>query len=460
MSSPGTASERAVVPLVAASTLLTLMTFTAPLATVRSISATLETGVDGQAWILSSMSVGLAALLLSSGTIADDLGRRRTLVAGLVLMALGSLVCAVAPSTLVFVLARVAQGVGGAAITAAGLGTIAHTFPVGPARAAASGVWGASVGAGIAVGPLVSAASDRWASWRDVYVLLAVVAAVLAWLTQRHVAESRSPVPRGIDVWGVVLLASGLSSLLAALVESRHGAGTTLVVLAVVGLGLLGGFVVVEARVAAPMIELSLLRVPAFRAATIGAVATGLGPVALFSYLVGFSGAALVWSPWKSSVLLLAWSGTSVVFALLARRLPPSFSGSAQLAWGLGAVAVGLVSLTGLTTDVGWARFLPGLLLAGVATGIINAALGREAVASVPPGRGAMGSGANNTARYLGAAIGVTIVAVVVAGGSDGPSDLVAGWNVAAIVTGVFCALGALAIVASGPRRSPARAAT
>lgn len=456
MSSPGTTTERAVVPLVAASTLLTLMAFTAPLATVRSISATLETGVDGQAWILSSMSVGLAAMLLSAGTIADDLGRRRTLVAGLALLALGSLVCAVAPSTLVFVLARVAQGVGGAAITAAGLGTIAHAFPAGPARAAASGVWGASVGAGIAIGPLVSAASDRWASWRDVYVLLAVAAVVLAWLTQRHLAESRSPSPRGIDVGGVVLLASGLSCLLAALVESRHGASAALVVLTAVGIGLLALFVVVEARTAAPMIELALLRVPAFRAATIGALATGLGPIALFSYLIGFSGAALGWSPLTSSVLLLGWSATSVVFALLARRLPVSVSGSAQLAWGLAAVAVGLGSLTGLGTDVGWERLLPGLLLAGAATGIINAALGREAVASVPPGRGAMGSGANNTARYLGGAIGVTIVAVVVAGGGDSPAQLVSGWNVAAIVTGTFCALGALAIALTGPRRSPA----
>lgn len=455
MSSTGTTSDRAVVPLVAASTLLTLMTFTAPLATVRSISTSLETGVDGQAWILSSMSVGLAALLLSAGTIADDLGRRRTLVAGLVLVAMGSLVCAVAPDTLVFVLARVAQGVGGAAITAAGLGTIAHTFPAGPARAAASGVWGASVGAGIAIGPLLSAASDRWASWRDAYVVLAVVALLLAWLTHRHVAESRSPAPRGIDVGGVLLLASGLSCLLAALVESRHGVGAALVVLTVVGLALLSAFVVVEARTAAPMIELSLLRVPAFRAATLGAVATGLGPIALFSYLIGFSGAALAWSPWKSSLLLLTWSATSVVFALLARRLPASVSGGTQLAWGLAAVAVGLVSLTGLTTDVGWTRFLPGLLLAGVATGIINAALGREAVASVPPGRGAMGSGANNTARYLGAAVGVTIVAVVVAGGGDAPSSLVDGWNVAALVTGAFCALGAAAIALDGCTSAP-----
>ncbi|WP_229052364.1 MFS transporter [Aeromicrobium sp. Leaf350] len=455
MTSPAAPAERAVVPVVAAGTLVTLMTFTAPLATIGSISKSLETGAGGQAWILSSMSVGLAALLLSAGAVADDVGRRRTFVIGLAVIAVASLVCVAAPDTLTFVLARVAQGVGGAAVTAAGLGTIAHAIPVGPARAAATGVWGASVGAGIAIGPLLSAVSDRWASWRDVYVLLAVASALLAWLAHRYVEESRSPTPRGIDVWGSVLLGSSLSCLLAALVESRTGeVGPQVWALAAVGLALLVLFVVVELRSAAPMIDLGLLRVPRFRAATIGAVATGLGPIALFSYLIGFAGAALDDSVLASALLLLGWSGTSVVFALLARRLPPTWSGSAQLGWSLVAVAVGLVSLTGLTTDAAWWRLLPGLLLAGIATGVLNAALGREAVASVPPGRGSMGSGANNTARYLGAAIGVTIVAVVVAGGASTPQDLVSGWNVAAVVTAGFCALGALTIAVTG--RTPA----
>lgn len=97
------------------------------------------------------------------------------------------------------------------------------------------------------------------------------------------------------------------------------------------------------------------------------------------------------------------------------------------------------------------------LLLAGVATGILNAALGREAVASVPIGRAAMGSGANNTARYLGAAVGVTIVAVVVTSGGPSPQDLVAGWNSAALIAAGFCAAGALAIAATGPRRTADR---
>ena len=193
-------------------TMLTLVAFTAPLATLNATAASLGAQTGGRIWILSSMSVGLGAALLSTGTIADDLGRRRTFVVGMVVLALASFVAALAPQTLVFVLARVLQGVGGAAVIASSLGVIAHAFAPGPARAAASGVWGAAVGAGIAVGPLVAAGFDRIADWRDTYWLLGVAVLAVAVAAQRLVVESRAERPRGLDVAGVVTLAIGMSA--------------------------------------------------------------------------------------------------------------------------------------------------------------------------------------------------------------------------------------------------------
>jgi hypothetical protein len=95
-------------------------------------------------------------------------------------------------------------------------------------------------------------------------------------------------------------------------------------------------------------------------------------------------------------------------------------------------------------------------LFAGVATGIVNAALGREAVASVPPGRGGMGSGANNTSRYVGSAIGVTIVAVIASrpGAGSPTQDLIHGWNVAVAVTASFSIIGGLLVLGCRPRRT------
>ena len=138
-------------------TLVTLVAFTAPLATVNLTVAGLDAGTSGRTWILSSMSIGLGAFLLTAGRVADDFGRRRTFVAGALVLALGSLLGAVSPEVVTFVIARVVQGIGGAAMLAAGLGMIAVAFPDPHARAHATGVWGASVGAGIALGPLLSA---------------------------------------------------------------------------------------------------------------------------------------------------------------------------------------------------------------------------------------------------------------------------------------------------------------
>ena len=213
------------------------------------------------------------------------------------------------------------------------------------------------------------------------------------------------------------------------------------------------GFVVVERRGSAPMLDLALFRHPPFVAATVAALATGAGVIALTSYLPGFAGRALGISAMSASLLMLLWSGTSVVTALLARRIPPRVSGRTQLAVGLVGVGLGQLLQFGVLVDSTWVRFVPGLLVAGVASGVLNAALGREAVASVPPGRGSVGSGANNTARYVGSAVGVTVVSVIAAGGAT-PSGLVDGWNQAALVTAAVSVLGAVVVLASRGRHT------
>jgi hypothetical protein len=130
-------------------------------------------------------------------------------------------------------------------------------------------------------------------------------------------------------------------------------------------------------------------------------------------------------------------------------------SGRIQLAVGLVVVAVGQLMLLGATPDSSPWRYVPGLLVAGVTSGVVNSALGREAVASVPPGRAAMGSGANNTARYVGSAIGTTVVAVVATrpGLPSGPVGLLQGFDTAVLVATAFSLLGAVAVFACRPRR-------
>jgi MFS family permease len=434
-------------------TLITLVAFTAPVATVNQTVSGLGAGAAGHTWILSSMSIGLGAFLLTTGRVADDYGRRRTFVAGALVLALGALGAAVAPEITTFVIARIVQGIGGAAVIAASLGMVAasHVDPV--ERARATGVWGASVGAGIATGPLLSSGLERVGSFRDVYVVLVVAALALA-ATARGCDESRSAHGARLDVPGVVLLALGMGALLAGLTEGHLGWTRPLVlVLLAVGVVLLGSFVEVERRSTHPMLELSLFGRPAFTAVNLAAVATGGGVIALLSYLPGFAGVALGFSSWTTAWLFLAWSGPSVVMALAARRLPTTWTGRSRMAVSLAVIGVGQLLIWHVGPGSGVARFLPGLLVAGVGSGVLNAALGRESVTSVPAGQGGLGSGATNTARYLGSALGITVVSIVAApSGMVTPATLSSGWDRAVLVTAAVSLVGGLVVHLVGER--------
>jgi MFS family permease len=306
------------------------------------------------------------------------------------------------------------------------------------------------VGAGIAAGPLLMGWLDGTAGWRAGFWLLTAGSVVLVVAGRLLLDESRAGAPRRVDVVGALLLAGGLVALLAGLVEGRLRWGPPAVLLLVVAAVLVGGFVGWEARVRAPMLDLTLFRRPEFVSSIAAALATGAGVIGLMSFSPTFLQRALGYSTLQAAALLFAWSGTSAVVALLARRLPAAFPVRHRLVTSLLVVAAGLALLAGVDGDVSVYGLLPGMLVAGVGSGVLNAALGQIAVTSVPIGQSGTGSGANNTARYVGGAVGVTIVAMLAA--QDTPAAIVSGWDTAAVVTATAAAAGALAVLAAGPR--------
>lgn len=193
------------------------------------------------------------------------------------------------------------------------------------------------------------------------------------------------------------------------------------------------------------MLDLRLFTRPDFVAVTVAALTAGLSVIALMSFLPTVILRGLGGTELAAALVLLGWSVTSIGSALLARRLSPWFTGGRQLAAGTLVVAIGELLLTRL--QVGQTLWLPvpGMVVAGAGSGVVNAALGRQAVASVPPERAGMGSGVNNTARYVGSAIGVTLVVVVVSARSSSMtgSALLSGWNLAALLGAVVSVLRA-----------------
>jgi MFS family permease len=431
---------------IAAGTALVLITYVTPMATLSATAAGLRAGPGAQAWLLSSMSVGLAAGLLAAGVVGDNVGRRRVYLIGLGALAAGAFGCFIAREPVVFIAARVVEGLGGAAVLACGLAILANDFPDARRRTHATAVWGTSVGMGISLGALLSAVAGA-GRWREPYLAVGALALILLWPSVSRIGESRAASRRRLDGLGLTLFATAMVLLVCALTLGRNGVGVITVVLASSGLAAFLAFVFAESRVQHPLIDPKLMRHSRFRAATIGSLTLGAGMIATASFVPTLAQVGLKSGLWTASLLVVAWSGTSVATAYLSRHIRVPMEGPMPIAVSLVAVAVGQALGYGIDSQSTPWRLVPSLVAAGVATGVLNALLGREAVASVEPDRAAMGSGANNTARYFGAAVGITLFAVIA---THVGADLVAGWNTAIVVSTVISLVGAGGVTIAG----------
>ena len=435
-------------------TLLVLAVFSAVVTTVGDSAQSLNGDVSSQTWALSGMSLGLAVALLTVGALADAFGRRRVLVLSSSVLAVTSALGAVAPSMTVLIAARILQGVAGAGVLAASLGAIGHAFPTGHRRALATSVWGAAVSAGIAIGPLAGGALAASIGWRSSYWLEAVAAVLLVPAAAR-LTESQASTKRSLDLSGAALLALAMAGLTAGLIEGRQSWSSTQAIVPLAsGAAFLAAFVGIELRKREPMLELGRFSNPLFLASLTGALFTGLAVIGLMSFTPLLLQRGLHVSVIGSAAVLAAWSGTSMAVALATRRLLGRVGAASVVVLGFAISAAGEFALAGLGVGTSWTRVLPGLVILGIGSGLVNASLGRLALESVPRERAGMGSGANNTARYLGGAAGVALVVALATGsGGAGASGLLAGWNTAVVVCGALCVVAALTVVACRPAR-------
>ncbi|KRS18609.1 MFS transporter [Roseovarius indicus] len=433
------------------STLLALATFSAPLTALEAMTVSLSLTEGEQAWVMSAMPLGAAVGLLIAGALGDTYGRRKTFAGGLWVTAVFSLVAALSQNGPMLILARIAQGLGSAGIMACGLGLVGQIY-TGAARERAAAGWAAGLGAGVSLGPILTAVLLPLGGWQLAHLLLALAATVLGWAARR-LPES-VPIPHRLDLAGSLALLVGLSSLLAALIEVRFGLTGLVAVLLGLSIVALVLFVRVERRVANPILRVDLFQRVAFSGATLAAFASGAGVLSLMSLVPTILERGAGLSPIASAVILLAWSGVTVLSALGARYLPSRLAPRARVIIAILGCTAGQLLLLMTGEAMAWYAVMPGLLMAGLANGVLNASLGHAAVESVPPDRAAMGSAANNTARYLGSALGIALVSVLIAG--TRPGDLFAHWHQAVWMTAVFslAGLGCMVLLNRGAARA------
>ncbi len=276
-------------------------------------------------------------------------------------------------------------------------------------RGTAFGIWGATVGAAVAIGPLAGGVLTATLGWRWIFfVNLPVGAAALA-LSAARLRESSDPEHSRLDPPGLVTFSGGVFLLIFALVRGNALGWQSGWILAclVGGSALLVAFLLVEARRERSMFDLTLFRKPAFVGAQLVAFTISAGIFAMFLYLTLYLQNVLGYSPLQAGLRFLPVSVVSFVAAPVAGKLSAHAPPRVLLGVGLGLVALGLLLMHGVDRNSSWLHLLPGFLVSGAGIGMTNPVLASTAIGVVRTERAGMASGINTTFRQVGIATGI-----------------------------------------------------
>jgi EmrB/QacA subfamily drug resistance transporter len=423
------------------------------------IASSLDAGISGLQWVVDAYTVALAAVVLTSGSIADRFGRRRVFASGLVLFTAASLLCGAAGSIEMLDAARAMQGIGGAILFATSLSLLADAFPEWKERSQALAVYGATIGASFAVGPAVGGAITSYLGWRWVfYVNVPVgIAAIVA--TYRWVRESRDPNARRIDWAGQTALIGGLFLLVLALLRGNEdGWGSTAIVAELTAaVVLLAAFLAVEWRVKEPMLPLGLFRIKEFSGAQVAAFAISASFFAIFLYMTLYLQQILGLSPIKAGLVYLPCTVLIFFVSAASASLLEKVSAGTLITAGLALVAVGLGLGLLATATSSWAMLLPALMVGGLGTGLFNPAVSAVALGSAPQEMSGLAAGVNDTFRQAGIAVGVALFGALIPGsaalGQGSAESFVGGMHTALIVGAAMAGIGAIACITLIPVR-------
>jgi EmrB/QacA subfamily drug resistance transporter len=411
---PSAPDRRWTLVAVCTTTFMLLLDITVVNVALPNIQHDLDASLTGLQWVVDAYALTLAALILTAGTLADRYGRRLLFIVGVVVFTLSSLLCGLAWNIAVLDVARALQGIGGAALFATALALIGAEYR-GPEIGGAIAVWGATIGAAVASGPLVGGIITDALDWRWVFFVNVPVGAFALFTALTRMRESRDPQATRTDVWGLLTFSASLFLIVFGVLRGNaEGWSSALILGSLIGGGmLLAVFVAVEHMQARPMLDLDLFRHPAFDGISIATVCIGAGMFALFPYLSIYLQDVLGYSPLGAGLRFLPLTVFVFIVPLAMRTLAPDASLRWLLSGGLVLVAAALLLMHGLTPSSSWTALLPGLIVAGLGIGLANPAIAQAALRAVDPSRTGMASGINNACRLTGVAVGVAALGAV-----------------------------------------------
>jgi EmrB/QacA subfamily drug resistance transporter len=382
-----------------------------------AISEDTGTSVTTLQWAVTGYSLVGAAVIVTSGSLGDVFGRKRVFQLGLLLFIASCGLIAVADSGGMVIAGRLIQGAAGATILACGLSllSVANT---GDAQVRAVSLWGAAAAVGAAAGPLLGGVLVNVTGWQGLFWVDAVVAAVCVVLTFATVVESRDPNrPQSIDIAGSVLVGLTLAPLVLALSKGGDWGWLSAATLGWLAVAVAAGFafVMVERRVALPLLDLRLLRNRVLVGATV-AILIGSGTINALMYLLSLyfqDPSSFGFTPLEAGLATLPAAAGLVAVAPLVPRLAARFGGRRVIGAGFAVTGAGFAAIG--FTDPSWryVTFLVPLLAIAVGMGLSNGPASAASTAAVPANQVGEASGVSNMARYVGAAVATALAASI-----------------------------------------------
>lgn len=459
---PRMSRQRWTLLVVCAATAMLMLDIAVVNTALSAIAVDLDAGLTGLQWVVDAYTVALAAVVLTAGSLADRLGRKKLFVGGLAVFTVSSAACALAGDIVVLDVARAVQGLGAAAMFAVSLALLADAFPADDERAGALAAYGATIGASFAVGPLVGGALTTGLGWEWIFLINVPVGLAIIAITVLKVGESVDPLARPVDWPGQIALGAALLLLVTGLLRGNEEGWGSAQIVAMLGGGavLLGVFAIIESRVAHPMLPLGLFRGRAFTGAQIAAFAISSSFFAVFLYTTLYLQQILGLSAIEAGLVYLP--GTVVMFFVSAATasLGDRISRPAMVTVGLLLVGAGMALGVLLQVDSSWTVMLPLAVVALIGTGLFNPAVSAIALSAVPMRDAGLAAGVNDTFRQAGIAVGVAGLGALFPAGSalggGDPQGFVDGLHTASLVCAAIAVTGAIVFAALVWRPAPA----
>jgi MFS transporter, DHA2 family, methylenomycin A resistance protein len=393
---------------------------------LKHIGAELHSGVSGLQWVLDAYNLTYASLLLTGGALGDLFGRRRIFAAGAAAIILGTAVCGLAPDTAVLIAGRTLTGLGAALVIPSSLAILAVTYADANQRAHALGIWASCNGLAMVIGPTIGGLLVDSAGWRSIFLLTLPIAALTFAMALWAVPESSHAAGRHLDLPGQTLAIAGLGALSFAAIEgSRMGWTAPPIVAGFAAFALLlPVFIAVQRRTQGPLVPLGLFRHGTFVASLLVAALMTFGMYGMLFLLPIELQVAHGASAFMAGIELLPNSVVFLVVSNLSGWLAVRLGARAMMTAGMAAMGGGLLLIAALPADAPYLALAAGLAIIGVGLGLNTGPVNSVAVASVPPARSGTASGLVNTARMIGATLGIAALgAVFAAFAGQSPGD-------------------------------------